>query len=329
MKKSKNRGFTLIELLVVIAIIAVLIALLLPAVQQAREAARRSQCKNNLKQLGLAIHNYHDTYNAFPAAAFGVFRHSWAMAILPYLEQAAVYNRMNFDTGSTGYPDGPNGSLLAGFAPAVIRCPSSSASIINTRTDQPYRFGTTSYIGIMGASTGPADATDPTGRGRCVAGNQGYSCSNGMLVPNFSAKMRDATDGLSMTLLLGEASGWGKGASGEQVDIRSSSVWGAWGGSGADTIPPTSSGSYRWDNYPWSRNVTAIRYPVGRIDETSEDGGNHANSTNNALQSAHTGGAHVLRGDGGVSFLSNSTDFGILRNISIRDDGNVVSSEVF
>src|SRR5688572_22995089 len=91
-----RRGFTLIELLVVIAIIAVLIALLLPAVQQAREAARRTQCKNNLKQLGLAMHNYHDTYNAFPAMGVRLYgsggrNYSWVISILPMIEQGNLY----------------------------------------------------------------------------------------------------------------------------------------------------------------------------------------------------------------------------------------------
>ena len=98
--RLRNRGFTLIELLVVIAIIAVLIALLLPAVQQAREAARRSQCKNNLKQLGLAIHNYHDTANVFPVqTSYGPavsYHWSWIVMILPYIDQASRYNQANF-----------------------------------------------------------------------------------------------------------------------------------------------------------------------------------------------------------------------------------------
>ncbi|MEZ6133148.1 MAG: DUF1559 domain-containing protein, partial [Planctomycetaceae bacterium] len=110
-RQSRKSGFTLIELLVVIAIIAILIALLLPAVQQAREAARRTECKNKLKQLGLAFHNYHDTHNTFPAALYSSGRYNsaayfsgnntvknvtgWQM-ILPYMDQAALYNQFDF-----------------------------------------------------------------------------------------------------------------------------------------------------------------------------------------------------------------------------------------
>lgn len=125
-----QRGFTLIELLVVIAIIAVLIALLLPAVQQAREAARRSQCKNNLKQIGLAMHNYEETFKQFPAGSMYVYSsgnifsaNSWARSILPYIDQAPLAN--SFDSSQSLFT-GNNLALLATKIPGY-RCPSTSA----------------------------------------------------------------------------------------------------------------------------------------------------------------------------------------------------------
>lgn len=110
MPPLRRTGFTLIELLVVIAIIAVLIALLLPAVQQAREAARRTQCRNNLKQLGLALHNYHDQHNVFPTGSAGSYttggtvdrRSSWALSLLPFVDQANFYNKFNLNQISAG-----------------------------------------------------------------------------------------------------------------------------------------------------------------------------------------------------------------------------------
>ncbi len=136
-KRKDARGFTLIELLVVIAIIAILIALLLPAVQQAREAARRTQCKNNLKQIGLALHNYHDMARTFPAGSlFGDDEYGWGTFILPFLEQANLYNKIDF-TGQ-----GPNITLLfqEGVTDQVLPfyiCPSNSMALRHSPRRNP------------------------------------------------------------------------------------------------------------------------------------------------------------------------------------------------
>ena len=125
MSRTPRPGFTLIELLVVIAIIAILVALLLPAVQQAREAARRTQCKNNLKQIGIALHSYHDVYKTFPPAYIpdedGKPMHSWRVLILPFIEQQALYEQYDFNEPW----DGPNNSQLANVVISVYQCPSS------------------------------------------------------------------------------------------------------------------------------------------------------------------------------------------------------------
>ncbi len=122
----RKRAFTLIELLVVIAIIAILIALLLPAVQQAREAARRSTCKNNMKQLGLALHNYHDVFNTFPIGQQpGNTRPNWRVGILPYMDQAPLYNQLDMVSGDFASPYTAPNDVLAGLIVAVYACPSS------------------------------------------------------------------------------------------------------------------------------------------------------------------------------------------------------------
>ncbi len=129
--KRRRTAFTLVELLVVIAIIGILIALLLPAVQAAREAARRTQCSNNLKQIGLAAHNYHDTYRAFP---YGVhclgsnclrMGFNWKAAILGFLEQNAVFEKLTFHSASYFAPSWNNNAVLNGLEVATYTCPSN------------------------------------------------------------------------------------------------------------------------------------------------------------------------------------------------------------
>lgn len=326
MTRSKS-GFTLVELLVVIAIIGILVALLLPAIQAAREAARRTQCVNNLKQIGLGLHNYHDQFKAFPMGVFGPWYHSWMLAILPEVEQEAVFDQLVFSALS-GFPvpGAPNRAVLERWTPEFNWCPSSTAERLNRRTEaENVLFATASYVGIAGASSSASDPSDPTGRGRCVAGNQGYTCANGMLVPNRCVRMRDNTDGTSNTIIVGENSAWGKTAAGLDVEIRSSAEWGCWGGSGAGIGPPEADSVYPWTNTPWSRNVTTVRYAVNMRMQLTGAGGNYVDGTNNSLHSEHPGGANVLRVDGAVNFLSEATDLSELRKIAIRDDGSVVS----
>src|SRR4051812_15541458 len=153
-RHSRRRAFTLIELLVVIAIIAVLIALLLPAVQQAREAARRSQCKNNLKQLGLGLHNYHDQANMFPLGSIGtgadilsVPRRPFTVGLLPHIDQANLYNLFVFDSASYAFQ---NAAVAPKVVPVFV-CPSDG----NAKNPKPsnvtgYSVATTNYGGVIG-----------------------------------------------------------------------------------------------------------------------------------------------------------------------------------
>ena len=207
--RRRRLGFTLIELLVVIAIIAILIALLLPAVQQAREAARRTQCKNNLKQIGLALHNYHDTFGTFPPTQIMTYyggpgfsnplprNHTWISMILPYFDQSPLYNQINFslpiwdDTGS-GIFSGPqmttDGKSIPGTIIPGLLCPSDPG--FGGSTAISHGLAHTNYAGNMG--------WDWWWRGPDV--HSGPFQNQGM------TRIRDITDGTSNTVIVGEVS---------------------------------------------------------------------------------------------------------------------------
>lgn len=181
-----RRAFTLIELLVVIAIIAVLIALLLPAVQQAREAARRTQCKNNLKQLGLGLHNYHGSFNCFPFGQLNSAKgYSAISQMLPYFDQAPLYNLINF---SLAYNDPANNAALVAVLPA-LRCPSDGNNNLSGQG------GPTNYMANKGSGVIWQDATGP---------NTGMPPQTGVMFYNSSIRIGDITDGTSNTAAFSE-----------------------------------------------------------------------------------------------------------------------------
>ena len=314
--RARRIGFTLIELLVVIAIIAVLIALLLPAVQQAREAARRTQCKNNLKQLGLALHNYHDTYLRFPSA-FGSqslngsggerWGHSQWVALLPYFDQAPLYNQWNFLADNEGW-DG-NVTISRNAVIPALKCPSSSLP-----DRSPNNFPTAHYFGIQGAVPyGPF--TDSAGLNDQTS-SWGYTSGRGMVVwggKNIAA----CTDGTSNTLIEGEISSYVFNAAGQKDDRRPSRNW-SWAMGGLSG----------WRDWAPATCTVTVRYAPnsqvlgqnGLVWSAWDD----ASGSNCPLTSAHTGGVHGLLTDGTVRFFSNNIDMGTLTLLSVRDDGRPV-----
>lgn len=317
----KVRGFTLVELLVVIAIIGVLIALLLPAVQQAREAARRMQCSNNLKQVGLALHNYHDVIGSMPPGCLKLTGHgnSFWVHILPYLEAGNVYDRIPtmqwFWLGSTSSQSAATRAAFANFNPVWLRCPSST---LNEFTNQQgTNIATADYIGISGAA----------GHSTCDPNNQqmGLVCGGGMLVPNIVHSFRDATDGTSNTLLVGESSGRSFQSSGASVDPRNSRSSGFQMGKNYTTVPNGPNSWYTGSNDLSRRcyNFTTIVYPVGHKSYNGTTQGN--DRCNNPMNSEHPGGAQFLFLDGSVHFLPETMNLTLLKNLANRDDGNVVT----
>jgi len=324
-----RRGFTLIELLVVIAIIAVLIALLLPAVQQAREAARRSQCKNNMKQMGLALHNYHETCNKLPLGAIYPWRGatSWRFSLLPYLDQANIYNKVGVSTYPNFYPT-PNSTphtiadvnvytvpLINVILP-VYSCPSSALNDLYVLSDNYKELGTqlVKYVGVMGAYPDPM----PVPRGEVAYfndANKGYMTSNGSLMNNECVGLRDITDGTSNVIVIAEQSG-----NTRTITKTSNYTCGWCGASTQSTVAGLNKAGTTGSVF--GSGLTSVHHRPNPVSVGVE--GNSDYDFNTPLSSFHTGGVHVLLNDGAVRFLSENTSLALIQQLCVRDDGGVL-----
>ncbi|MEP3481174.1 MAG: DUF1559 domain-containing protein [Fuerstiella sp.] len=336
--KKNIRGFTLIELLVVIAIIAILVSLLLPAVQQAREAARRTQCKNNLKQLGLAFHNYHDVHRAFAPGGIhssvprnGGSGHSFGPSfyalILPYIELGTMYEQMEFEGESPGYIREGAGSA-GDFNAAVInqmgegvpafKCPSSPLAPRNG-TFAPFAH----YAGISGC----ADPVTFSESRIFDDGGLGLISGGGILVANKPIKVRDITDGTSNTMMIGEQNGrLERLVTGTFSDLAASGTTHGWlmGLRVTGTPPNLQPDPANTDQRTF--NLTTVRYSPNQEPFANQlfPGMGSNVGANNPLMSFHTGGIQILLGDGSVRFLSENLDLETLKKLATRDDGQVV-----
>ena len=311
------RAFTLIELLVVIAIIGVLIALLLPAVQAAREAARRSSCVNNLKQIGIAIHNYHDTTGSFPSGYCSLWNPDtgdagtaeddigqgwgWASLILPQMEQPALFNAINFDLTMT-YPANDTAQLLR---VASYLCPSDSQDQTvpvrnQANTETVYTVGSANYFGFYGTG----EIGEAPGRG------------DGIFFRNSKIRAADIRDGLSQTLAVGERSHnlsyvtWTGRAIGGWL-FKTSSVAG-----GTDQFAAEPEESF-----------TMILGPAGLEDGPRTP--NHPEAHVEDCWSFHPGGVNFLYADGSVHFIKSTIAPNIYRALATRRGGEVVSADQY
>lgn len=336
----RRRGFTLIELLVVVAIIAILMALLLPAVQQSREAARRTQCRSNLKQIGLAVHNYHDAFDRLPLGSVhskgpqtptGGWGVSWYIRTLPYLDQGALYNRLNFSGSNPGYAgslgsglgmEGTlNGVTLNGVVIKSVVCPSSPINALTAAGDGNNITGP-QYLGIMGATNGDG-LVNPTARiancCSCCGGQTatGIITAGGVFGPIQGYHFKDVADGTTNVLMIGEQSNYIRTSTGQPLPPT-----------GVHGILMGGTNNKRIEACPgclFERqfNLTTVRYPPNApaVDNNLAWPGVGGNlGPNNPLNSPHTGGIHGLLCDGSVRFLSNHLDMGTFRGLCTRDD---------
>ncbi|MBD3674060.1 MAG: DUF1559 domain-containing protein [Planctomycetaceae bacterium] len=307
---KKKQGFTLIELLVVIAIIAVLVALLLPAVQQAREAARRSSCKNNLKQLGLAMHNYHDVHNCLPMGM--VHRINWRVSILPFIEQGAAYNQLSFDETFRGDQVTTNTKVLGGLVFDTMICPSNTVDPLknNAYGANGQRMQYATYLAIAGAVDTSMSNNAPAGKCNSY---YGWHCNNGPMLINEKVGFKDIVDGTSNCLLVGEQSGRDEGM---LYGDRRNGYRGGWHGTDQTTNTAnfvTGIGS----------GITPIQYP---LNSTCNDfWACQVPYLNSAiLNSEHTGGVQFALADGSVRFISENIDLTNLKRLAMKSDGQVV-----
>ncbi|MCH9656167.1 MAG: DUF1559 domain-containing protein [Planctomycetes bacterium] len=318
--KIRKRGFTLIELLVVIAIIAILIALLLPAVQQAREAARRSTCKNNLKQVGLALHNYHDTHRVFPYATSNpgtctitgttITNHTGWLYLLPFMDQANIYNQYNF-SAATGSRNDVSGTLAGGGAIAsgnaalgtniiqTLICPSDNGGAVYAPASTAYGTG----VANSARTSYGFNVTNAHDTGACNLWTLAGKTTRTMFGINSNCKIRDITDGTSNTVAVAETT--------LDVDDGECQSWAAASHVGLGTNFKSSRGINEYRCCTW-RSPPMAQFRAGRLGEWGDPG------------STHIGGMHVLLADGAVRFISENIDTTTRINLANISDGNTV-----
>jgi len=296
-----KRAFTLIELLVVVAIIGALVALLIPAVQAARESARCLHCQNNLRQIGLAMHNYLDTHESFPCGAAVGFlestggpygtptgtREGWRVFLLPFLEEKGRHNAYDFEKSLCLGID----NKLSSTRIATYECPSDGKQPFDPHMETVFQWRTSNYCGVAGSR-----------RGRNLESSHcGWYGTDGVLYPLSGVRIKDIPDGLSSTLLVGEQTNW----------LR---VWTA--------------GAYRTDIYGPDNHYCVfacknVTWPLNTDPEQRKY--NHARPDQNCLfndiffSSRHGEGVNFVYADGHVGYLNRTIEIELLKSLATRD----------
>jgi prepilin-type N-terminal cleavage/methylation domain-containing protein/prepilin-type processing-associated H-X9-DG protein len=359
MNRRSRRGFTLIELLVVIAIIAVLVGLLLPAVQSAREAARRAQCVNNLKQLGIATHNYHDALGRFPFGSIiapmtnywiannitwpGHYRYSSLAELTPFLEQTGAYNAINFSIplyNLAGY-DMPDNTSVFAMQVSIFLCPSDpprgqASNPILTADGPAVPFAQGSYMACSGDGLpGGFGLPDPA-----------FGSPDGIFYFNSGTSLAEVVDGASNTALFSESILGDAGASSPPAMLPALSPATVQASAASSLVQLSDTFVYR----PLSAAACAapVSYSHARNTAWIQGDYNHAlydhfmppNSATydctsgpytawKTARSRHPGGVNVLMGDGSVKFVKDSTSQATWRAIGTRDGGEVISADAY
>ncbi|MSR56268.1 MAG: DUF1559 domain-containing protein [Planctomycetaceae bacterium] len=315
LSRGRRRAFTLIELLVVIAIITVLIALLLPAVQQAREAARRAQCKNNLKQIGLGMHNYLDQNRVFPMCGSSTVNSmSVHTFLLPFMDQTPLYNQINFNVS---YANVVNAGPLSVVVPSFL-CPSDSTSLV------PIGWAATSYRASQGSGILNSQPSTVVGDS-----NYGMPAPNGVFIPKMALAIAEVRDGTSNTAAFSEHQiGDFNNSLSSLTDTFRPGTYPATPDEAITLCRATDVNNLSMQGVsnvgaPWMQsyhstsqyfhvagpNARSCMFPPGRIATTAA--------------SYHTGGVHVLMCDGSVRFVSDNVNLATWRAIGTRASGEV------